>query len=80
MRVGGVMIVVGDFEWDERKEAANRRKHGVTFIEAMTAFLDERGLVAPDKEHAGRFVLIGMSRELRVLFDVRRWPVKTKLT
>jgi hypothetical protein len=26
----------------------NERKHGVAFVEAMTAFLDERGLAAPD--------------------------------
>ena len=63
-------VVVGDFEWDDNKAAANERKHSVTFVEAMTAFLDERGLAAPDSEHPGRFVLIGMSRALRVLFVV----------
>jgi len=63
-------VVVGDFEWDEKKAAANERKHGVTFIEAMTAFLDVRGIAAPDTEHPRRFVLIGMSRALRVLFVV----------
>ena len=36
----------------------------------MSVFLDERGLAAPDTEHPSRFVLIGMSRELRVLFVV----------
>jgi uncharacterized DUF497 family protein len=34
------IVVIGDFEWDVEKEAANRRKHGVTFVEAMSAFLD----------------------------------------
>jgi len=63
-------VVVGDFEWDENKAAANERKHGVTFVEAMTAFLDEHGIAAPDTERPGRFVLIGMSRALRVLFVV----------
>jgi uncharacterized DUF497 family protein len=63
-------VVVGDFEWDEKKAAANERKHGVTFVEAITAFLDERGIAAPDCDHPGRFVLIGMSRALRVLFVV----------
>ena len=29
------------FTWDERKSAANARKHGVTFDEAQTVFLDE---------------------------------------
>jgi hypothetical protein len=30
------------FEWDRRKETANRKKHGVSFSEARTAFLDEK--------------------------------------
>jgi uncharacterized DUF497 family protein len=29
------------FEWDRRKETANRKKHGVSFTDAKTAFLDE---------------------------------------
>jgi uncharacterized DUF497 family protein len=29
------------FEWDERKNRANRTKHGVSFEEARSAFLDE---------------------------------------
>jgi uncharacterized DUF497 family protein len=29
-----------EFEWDARKEALNRRKHGVSFEEAATAFAD----------------------------------------
>ncbi|MCF7855902.1 MAG: BrnT family toxin, partial [Candidatus Pacebacteria bacterium] len=28
------------FEWDEAKNRANKRKHGVTFEEAQTVFLD----------------------------------------
>jgi uncharacterized DUF497 family protein len=28
------------FEWDERKAAANRRKHGISFDNAMEAFSD----------------------------------------
>jgi uncharacterized protein len=45
-------------------------RDGVTFVEAMTAFLDERGIAEPDNERPGRFVLILMSRTLRVLFVV----------
>lgn len=30
----------GDFEWDEAKARANLRKHGVSFSEAATCFLD----------------------------------------
>ena len=33
------------FEWDRRKETANRTKHGVSFAEARTVFLMKmRGL------------------------------------
>jgi uncharacterized protein len=63
-------VVVGDFEWDAAKEAANLRKHSVSFVEAVTAFLDERGITAPDLDHPGRFILIGMSSERGVLFVV----------
>jgi uncharacterized protein len=58
------------FEWDERKNKANRQKHGVSFEEAQTAFADERGLLIDDPEHSeaeDRFVLLGMSSALRVL-------------
>jgi uncharacterized protein len=58
------------FEWDERKNKSNRRKHGVSFEEAQTAFADERGLLIDDPEHSDdedRFVLLGMSSALRVL-------------
>lgn len=49
------------FEWDGRKAAANRRKHGVSFEEAQSVFLDERALLIPDPDHSDaedRFVLL----------------------
>jgi uncharacterized DUF497 family protein len=58
------------FEWNEKKNAANRRKHGISFAEAKTAFLDEDARVIPDPEHsdeAERFVLLGLSISVRVL-------------
>jgi uncharacterized DUF497 family protein len=33
------------FEWDPAKAAANLRKHGVSFEEAETAFLDDHALI-----------------------------------
>jgi hypothetical protein len=32
-----------EFEWDGRKASQKQRKHGVSFEEARTAFLDENG-------------------------------------
>ena len=58
------------FEWDEGKNRANRRKHGVSFEEARSAFMDENARVLPDPEHSeeeDRFVLLGMSTALRIL-------------
>lgn len=58
------------FEWDERKDAVNRRKHGVSFAEAQTVFFDERALLIPDPDHSvreERFVLLGLSSALRTL-------------
>lgn len=61
------------FEWDQRKAAANRRKHGVSFTEAESAFFDEFGLLLDDPDHSteeDRFVLIGLSTALRMLVVV----------
>lgn len=58
------------FEWDEGKNSANRQKHGVSFEEARSAFLDENARVVPDSEHSeeeDRFILLGLSTSLRVL-------------
>jgi uncharacterized DUF497 family protein len=58
------------FAWDEGKSRANRRKHGVSFEEAQTAFLDEHARVYFDPDHSSeedRFILLGLSVQLRVL-------------
>ena len=41
-----------DFEWDEEKDKANRRKHDVSFYEAQKAFLDPCRVIAEDLEHS----------------------------
>ena len=65
-------VHMGDlrFEWDEAKNRTNRRKHGISFEEAQTAFLDENAMRYFDPEHSGdedRFLLLGMSWRIRVL-------------
>ena len=58
------------FEWDEAKNRANRKKHGVSFEEARTAFLDENARLAADPDHSddeSRFILLGLSIRLRLL-------------
>ncbi len=58
------------FEWSDRKSSDNKRKHGVSFEEAKTAFLDENARLIPDPEHSDeedRFILLGLSIQLRLL-------------
>lgn len=58
------------FEWDDRKNALNKQKHGVSFQEAVIVFVDENALVLPDTEHSyaeNRFVILGLSSAMRIL-------------
>ena len=56
------------FEWDPRKSASNRRKHGVSFEEAQTVFYDDRALLIDDPDEGeDRFILLGLSAALRAL-------------
>jgi len=58
------------FEWDERKNRENKRKHKVSFEEAQSVFLDENALRFFDPDHSedeDRFLMLGMSFTLRVL-------------
>ena len=41
-----------NFEWDEKKNAENRLKHGVSFFEAQQAFIDPNRLIAEDLDHS----------------------------
>ena len=58
------------FTWNQRKAAANLKKHGVSFQEASTAFEDELGAYYPDTLHEDRFILVGYSRRQRLLYVV----------
>ncbi len=59
------------FEWDEAKNAENKRKHRVSFEEAQTVFYDDRAILIEDedanKQSEDRFLLLGSSATLRVL-------------
>ena len=59
-----------EFEWDQDKAEANRRKHGVSFAEASTAFADPLAALFPDPDHSDeevREILIGYSERHRLL-------------
>jgi len=59
-----------NFEWDTEKATQNRRKHGVSFQEAATAFGDPLALTYQDPDHSDqeqRFITVGMSNVGRLL-------------
>jgi uncharacterized protein len=59
-----------EFAWDSRKARSNKAKHGVSFEEAQTVFLDENARLLDDPAHSGeedRFVLLGFSFQARCL-------------
>ena len=63
------MINVG-FVWDPGKNEINKRKHGVDFEEAQSAFYDDCAKIIYDPDHSAkedRFVLLGLSERLRCL-------------
>ncbi len=58
------------FEWDNKKNKTNTRKHGVSFEEAQTTFYDEYAIQFFDPEHSedeDRFILLGTSFKLKTL-------------
>jgi uncharacterized DUF497 family protein len=63
-------VVFGDFEWDEAKARSNREKHGVSFEEAVSVFLDLDYLLIQDRSHQDRFVALGFSSLARLLVVV----------
>jgi uncharacterized DUF497 family protein len=59
-----------EFEWDEDKAGANRKKHKVEFGEAATVFGDALSATFPDPDHSrdeDRYITIGTSERDRVL-------------
>lgn len=42
------MLLCREFEWDEDKARANKRKHGISFEVAALAFEDESALIFED--------------------------------
>ena len=52
------------FEWDEKKNASNQKKHGIAFEEAKSVFSDQFARLIPDPDHSDeedRFILLGTS-------------------
>ena len=58
------------FVWDDRKARSNLAKHGISFEEAQTVFLDEDARLIDDPDHSEgeeRFVILGYSLRAKCL-------------
>ena len=65
-----------EFEWDENKNEANKRKHGISFETAAHVFADENRVELFDRLHSSleeeRYLAIGMVNDiLTVVFTER---------
>lgn len=62
------------FEWDEKKNAINKKKHGISFEMAVRVFLDEKRVEKLDLEHSTleeeRINIIGRVSDMLVLLVV----------
>ena len=61
------------FTHDPAKAKSNIQKHGVSFEEAETVFLDSLASTLPDDQHSideERFITVGTSSQGRLLFVV----------
>ena len=68
------------FKWDPKKEVANAKKHRVSFEEASTVFYDSNAIEFFDPEHSeneDRFLMLGVSWQLRILVVSFCFPKKT---
>ena len=61
------------FEWDEEKDDANFKKHGVRFMEASTIFKDPHGIELLDLYNLAeeeRWIRLGISKKMKLLIVV----------
>jgi uncharacterized protein len=70
-----------NFEWDEEKNLVNSEKHGVSFKEAVYAFLDPKRKIRLNAKHSSievRYYCLGKvgDRILTVRFIIRGGKVR----
>jgi uncharacterized protein len=59
------------YEWDPKKAKTNERKHGLSFAEAASVFLDPLAVTFSDPDHSDdeeREITIGVTKSRRVVF------------
>lgn len=64
------IIMIVKFEWDENKNFINKKKHNISFEEAVSVFDDENALLRDDPDHSEReerFIILGESSQANLL-------------
>jgi hypothetical protein len=62
------------YQWDKKKAQVNRRKHGVSFADAVAVFEDDWAITIPDDyPDEERFATIGRDMLGRILIVVYTW-------
>ena len=59
-----------EFEWNEDKAVSNNKKHGISFEEAATVFVDPLAAIFDDEVHSAeeqREIIVGHSEKNRLL-------------
>ena len=61
------------FSWDNRKNKANQKKHGISFDVAKTVFFDEKAVEFIDPDHSE---LLSRQQTTFLLYAIMiiRWP------
>ena len=57
------------FEWDENKNKINKKKHGLSFEEAVEVFGYENAILFDDPDHSlyeDRFLIIGAIKSTKI--------------
>ena len=69
------------FQWDDKKNVINQKKHGVSFEDAAVVFKDPKRLEMLDKKHSlfeDRWTMVGLNSAtiLRVSFTERNNSIR----
>ena len=76
-----MLVKKARFEWDEKKDEENQKKHEVSFAKAQRAFFDPHRIIAEDITHSSaenRFYCIGRIEDgiLTVRFTFRESVIR----
>ena len=75
----GYNIYTMEFEYDDKKSASNKKKHGIDFIEAQILWKDDDKIIFPARsEEEERKVLIGAinNKHWSAIYTVRNEKVR----